>query len=71
MPKAMFKEDWLARAHAYDECAEHMGMDWSDGSPAETKREVEQGKIVAEKLRNEAEKCRRIAEGAYSPALRT
>lgn len=53
----MTPKEWLARSEAYHEAAEHIGeMDWTD-DPAERK----QGKIVAEKLRDESIKCAKRA----------
>jgi hypothetical protein len=42
MAKSLTKEQWLARAEAYDEAAEHLGQSWTDDAEERT-----QGDVVA------------------------
>lgn len=61
MSKAMSPADWKARAEAYHEAAQHLGLKWTDDP-----REQEQGNIVAKLIERDSEKCHRIAD-AFTP----
>lgn len=53
LPKALTKEQWLARAVAYEEAAEYLDLEWADEA-----EERAQGKIVRQRLLHEARLCR-------------
>lgn len=46
------KSQWMARAEAYLEAAEHLELSWTDDND-----EFAQGKVVSERLKKEADKC--------------
>lgn len=51
------KDQWTARAVAYQEAAEHLRLHWTDD-----KTEIAQGNIVATRLTVQSEKCFKIAD---------
>jgi hypothetical protein len=53
------KEQWLARAEAYFEAAEHLGQAWTDNPEERT-----QGDIVSCRLRDISNKCFERADAA-------
>lgn len=56
MPKALTPEQCRARANALEECAEHMGLAWTDDIC-----EREQGDALSRRLRAECAHYRALA----------
>lgn len=59
MAKNLNREQWLARAEAYFEAAQHLGMSWTDD-----RIERDQGDAVACRLRDISIKCFERADRA-------
>jgi surface antigen len=57
------RKQWLARAEAYDEAAEHLHQSWTDDPTEHT-----QGLIASNHLRNLAQHCRNHAKAKVSPS---
>ena len=67
MTKKLTAAECQARANALEECAEHLGLGWTDDS-----MEREQGDVVSRKLRAECIKYRQLAfERDMMPKART
>jgi hypothetical protein len=55
----MNSKQWIARAEAYEECATHLGLAWTEDA-----EEREQGKILARWFREKAIDCQACSEKA-------